>query len=109
MNYSFKLRHGFMLGISSLLALGVASNISADESPRPTLIECHDLLPRGVQYDFRIVSEIDTREGQTGEMGITLLDRAKPDDRGIPAGADQFVECVKQVVGVEDNGQKSDA
>ena len=104
MKTKFAGKHFLILGCASLALAGVSAVAATDsgEVLKPTLIECHKLVPEGVQYDFRITSNIDTREGRTGEMNVTLVDPSAEQTGEIPSGAEQFLACVQGVVGVGD-------
>ena len=101
MKHIIKPSHLVTLAIAgSLTAIASTSLADQSNSEQTTLIECHELLPDGVQYDFRISSEIDTREGEKGHLSVSLIDPAKPESRDVPSGANEFLQCVQKVVGV---------
>ena len=101
MTHSIKPKHIFtLLLIGSLTAIASASFASENSLKPPTLMQCHELLPEGIQYNFRITSDIDTREGQKGHLSVSLKDESNPESREVPAGAGDFLQCVQKVVGV---------
>lgn len=106
MTHSIKPNHILTLFlVGSLAAIASASFAAESNTELPTLMQCHDLLPEGVQYDFRITSEIDTREGKKGHLNVTLIDASNPDSSEVPNGANEFLQCVQKIVGVgEDEG-----
>ena len=92
MTHSFQSRHALALIVGGALVAAASSNLAAhDDAERPTLIQCHELLPEGVQYDFKIASDIDTREGQQGELTVTLVDASKPGSHELPEGSGEFL------------------
>jgi len=104
MKHSLKIKHSVALAVGGVV-IGLAStNLAAETSKTndqpSTLIECHELVPDNVRYDFKITSDIDTRDGQQGELSVTLLDAANPGSTELPQGADEFLRCVQHVVGV---------
>lgn len=104
MTHSLKPKHIIALTFGCALAASASSILAAQNvSGSSTLIQCHELLPEGVQYDFKITSAIDTREGASGELNVTLIDPSTPDSNDIPDGAGDFLRCVQKVVGVGDN------
>ena len=101
MTHTLKARHLCSLALGgALMTVANAAPVEGLATDQPTLIACHDLLPDGVQYDFRIVSDIDTREGRTGKLSVTLLDSSRPDSHEVPAEAGDFLSCVQGLVGV---------
>jgi hypothetical protein len=60
-------------------------------------------LPEGVQYEFRVISDIDTREGQSSELKVTLLDASNPESKEWPVDAERFLKCVQGVLGIGDD------
>ena len=88
---------------SALITLG-STALAGEIGDQPsTLIQCHELVPEGVQYDFKITSDIDTRAGQHGQLSVTLVDAANPDSTELPEGAGEFLRCVQKLVGVGKN------
>ena len=103
MKHSTKANHILTLILAgSLTAIASASLAAQSNTEASTLMQCHELLPEGVQYDFRIASTIDTREGQEGELRVSLVDSLNPDSRDVPEGAGDFLQCVQKVVGLGD-------
>ena len=105
MNLKLKLRHLIVLGSASVLLTAAGVNAGSESSPKPnkTLIECLDLAPEGVKYDFRIISDIDTREGKKSELTVTLLDAENPEPPDWPVGSKQLMQCIQTVLGVGDD------
>lgn len=100
MTYSLKLKHILTLIAGSTIVAVASTNVAAQEpAEKPTLMQCHKLLPKGVQYNFEISSDIDTRDRQETNMTISLADAEKPNSDEIPAGAGEFWRCVEKVVG----------
>ena len=88
---------------SALITLG-STALAGEIGDQPSmLIQCHELVPEGVQYDFKITSDIDTRAGQHGQLSVTLVDAANPDSIELPEGAGEFLRCVQKLVGVGKN------
>ena len=103
MSQSLKLSHIFALVVGSILVATASITIATETGAEPrTLIECHDLLPDGIRYDFKITSDIDTRKGQKGKLSVSLLDAENPESHEVPDGAGAFLQCVQKVVGVGD-------
>ena len=101
MTHSTKANHILTLILAGSLTVVASASFAAQSSnDSPTLMQCHELLPEGVQYDFQIRSAIDTRAGQDGELSVSLTDNSKPDSREIPNGAGDFLQCVQKVVGL---------
>jgi beta-lactamase regulating signal transducer with metallopeptidase domain len=101
MKHTIKPNHILTLMLAgSLTSIASASFAAQSNAESPTLIQCHELLPEGVQYDFRIRSAIDTREGRKGDLSITLIDSLNPDSHEVPSGAGEFLQCIQKVVGV---------
>ncbi len=101
MTHSLKPIHFAVLAMSGTLISLASTNLAAETVEQPvTLIQCHELVPDGVQYDFKITSDIDTRAGQQGELSVTLTDASNPDSTELPEGAGEFVRCVQEVVGI---------
>lgn len=104
MRHTLKIGHGVLLAIGGLLAAFASASLASDVADQPaTLIQCHELVPDGVQYDFTIASDIDTRDGQQGALSVTLVDAANPDSTDLPEGAGEFLGCVQKVVGIGDD------
>jgi beta-lactamase regulating signal transducer with metallopeptidase domain len=100
MTYSTKPAH-----VLSLAALGVVlafgSAALADDPPKPSLLDCKDQLPQGVQYRLEIKSTMNTRdEDPRNQISVTLLDELKPGSVEVPKGAGPYVRCVLDLVGV---------
>ena len=101
MTHSLKLKHITALAFGCALAASASSILAVqNDNGSSTLIQCHELLPADVQYDFRITSAIDTREGANGELNVTLIDPSMPESNDIPDGAGDFLRCVQKIVGV---------
>ena len=104
MTHALNAKHVLTLAGAGALITIASTALSAQEvSENPTLIQCHKLLPKDAKYDLSITSNIDTREGQSGEMTVTLTDPSNPDSEELPEGAGAFVQCLQKVVGVGDN------
>ena len=101
MSYKLTLKHAATLTLCSAFVATASTSIAAQSAGNPsTLVACHELLPEGIQYEFEIDSAIDTREGETGELSVTLTDPLKPGSTDVPAGAEAFLQCVQKVVGI---------
>jgi hypothetical protein len=105
MTYSLKKKHVFTIVVGGALIAAASINIAAaqDTAERPSLVQCHELLPKDVQYDLKIISDIDTREGQEGTLRMTLVDASKPGSDDIPEGAGEFLQCLQKVIGIRDD------
>jgi len=104
MKHFIKPNHILTLMLAGSLTVIASTSLAGQSSSEPlTLMECHNLLPAGVQYDFRITSSIDTREGQNGHLSVSLVDQLNPDSQDVPSGAGEFLQCVRKVVGVGDD------
>lgn len=104
MNHCLKSKHIFSLATAGVLITIASSVIGAQSSTaQRTLVECQELVPEGAQYDFKITSNIDARDGVTGDISVTLLDTTKPGNNAIPEGSEEFVQCVGQLIGVGKN------
>ncbi len=104
MKYSLKAKHVAAMFLGAL-PIAVASNSFADDDfeKRPSLIECHEYLPDGVQYDLSITSDIDTRGEDRNTLRMSLTDATKPGVDEIPKEAGEFLKCLQQVMGVGDD------
>ena len=100
MNHRIKPTHLVALTLTALLATMAATSFAKNDELTGTLLGCHELVPEGAQYNFEITSIIDTREGQDGNLSITLVDPSNPDSREVPEGALPFLNCVQKVVGL---------
>ena len=104
MTYVLKPQHIVSLALGSALITLGSTALAGEIGDQPsTLIQCHKLVPEGVQYDFKITSDIDTRAGQQGQLSVTLVDAANPDSTELPEGAGEFLRCVQKLVGVGKN------
>ena len=100
MTHSLKFKHVASLVVGSVLVTTACSTLAEPAVENSTLIECHELLPEGVQYKFEIDSTIDTREGETGELSVSLVDTQNPGSTELPEDAGAFLQCVQKVVGI---------
>lgn len=105
MTNTFKIKHAVVLVCAGILLAATSASVTAqqaDGSPA-TLLSCQSLLPEGVKYRFTITSDVDTREGATGQMSVTLMDTSNPESTDIPAGSEAFLRCIQGILGVPDN------
>lgn len=101
MTHSLRPKHILALTFASALIIAASANLSAQGIKEPsTLLQCHELLPEGVQYDFQITSVIDTRSGQKAQLAVSLVDASQPNAQTLPEGAGAFLQCVQKVVGL---------
>jgi len=105
MNPKLKLRHLLVLFCASFVLAAVGATAASESSSEsvPTLVGCHEYLPEGVQYEFRVISDIDTREGQSSELKVNLLDASNPESKEWPVDAERFLKCVQGVLGIGDD------
>ena len=105
MTYHIKIKHALVLGFAGILIAAASAGLAAQKADvsSPTLLDCQDLLPKGAKYEFRITSDVDTREGKTGQMSVTLVDATKPGSTDIPTGSEPFLRCVQGIVGIPEN------
>lgn len=99
--------HLLLITITAALAVSISAATSSKTSietsiETSTLIDCFELIPEGVQYEFRVSSDIDTRQGREGEMTVSLIEPGSvPSDKKLPpVGSEPFLECVGMVVGI---------
>jgi len=96
--------HLLLITITAALAMSVAAATGSKTlAETSTLLGCFELIPEGVQYEFRVSSDIDTRKGREGEMSVSLVEPGtEPSETKLPpAGSERFLECVGAVVGIE--------
>ncbi len=105
MTYSLTKTHVLALIIGSALIAAASTNLAAQEiEERPSLVQCHKLLPKNVQYDLKITSDIDTRGEDRNTIRMTLVDATKPSaEDEIPKEAGEFLKCLQKVIGVGDD------
>jgi len=107
MKYSLKKSYVLTLLAGSALVAVASTNLAAqDMEERPSLVQCHELLPENVQYNLEIISDIDTRDGQMKTISMTLVDATKKgteNEHQIPEQAGEFLKCLQQVIGVGDD------
>jgi len=105
-----KPRYVLSTAVGLIMIAVASSNMAGQSDPKnQTLLQCHKLLPSGVQYDFEITSDIDTRDGQKGALSVSLIDTSNPDSEDLPDGAGPFLQCVQKVVGLENEDSWPDA
>ena len=104
MTYSFTVTHVFALFVGSVLIATASTNLAAqDVEERPSLVQCHELLPKNVQYDLSITSDIDTRAEDRNTIRMMLTDSTKPGVEELPKEAGEFLKCLQKVIGVGDD------
>lgn len=104
MTYSLKMTHLLALVVGVVLTAAASSNLASQETEdRPSLLECHELLPENVQYDLSITSDIDTRAENRNTVRMMLTDSTKPGVEELPKEAGAFLKCLQKVIGVGDD------
>ena len=104
MTHSIKPKHIMTILLAGSLIGGASASFAGPTKAESlTLIECHDLIPEGVQYNFTISSAIDTRAEQDNNLSVSLTDKLAPESRDVPSGAEPFLQCVQKVIGIGGN------
>ena len=73
------------------------------QSEPPTLLGCYDQIPEGMNLEFSVTSQIDTRNDGSSTLKVMLIDPAVGETEHPPAGSEAFLRCVQLVVGVGQN------
>lgn len=105
MTHQYKLSHLLILASAGILitSASIAAGEADSSVPMSSIVECHKLLPDNVQYEFKVITDVDTREGQSNEMRVEILDLANPDSTDWPEEASGFIACIQAPLGIGDD------
>jgi len=107
MNYKFTSKHALVC-VTAALLLSAATLSSAEQKSNNsnlTLIKCLDKLPENVKYKFSVDADVENNGDSESNISVSLIDVAQPDNREIPEGSEEFIQCVSELLGINFNDE----